>query len=100
MTKKVMLKEITRSYVVEAGGKQYVRNRRDILQVPANKPPTPSTPNKSLSANTTQQHDTTAEPSQNKDVPEATVENELQVTKPHPEPQATTRTTRNEDRNS
>ena len=30
-----------RSYVVEAGGKQYVRNRRDILQVPVNKPPTP-----------------------------------------------------------
>ena len=72
-----------RSYVVEAGGKQYVRNRRDILQVPANKPPTPSTPNKPISANTTQQDNSTA------DVPEATVENELQATKPQPEPQAT-----------
>ena len=72
-----------RSYVVEAGGKQYVRNRRDILQVPVNKPPTPSTPNKPMSASTTQQDNSTA------DVPEATVENKLQATNPQPEPQAT-----------
>ena len=66
-----------RSYVVESGIKQYVRNRRDILQIPINNPPklsaTPDASKNLISANTP------AKLSQTQDEPEAIIEKEPQT---------------------
>ena len=72
-----------RSYVVESETKQYVRNRRDILQIPINNPPkltaTPDASSNLISANIP------AKLNQTQDEPEAIIEKkpqtELQIIK-------------------